>query len=66
MAHMDGRYDSTIMIHLACGSCSMNATMVETPTGRQAWKDHMATHNDRRDFRQWVWYVVPLPLELEP
>nr|CRY97272.1 hypothetical protein [uncultured prokaryote] len=57
--------DSTLMVHYLCRGCGMSATMVNTPTGQRAWSDHMDSHEDHSMYDQWIWYVVPLPLEVD-
>jgi hypothetical protein len=54
------------MSHYVCDICDMSATVVDTPVSRLAWLDHMTIHVRQSAFRQWVWYVTPLPFGVTP
>lgn len=54
---------TTPMFHFLCKECGVSATIVDTPTGRRAWADHMRLHPEPGHFETWAWEVVPLDLE---
>jgi len=60
---MDRDQQYTQMIHYHCDTCGISATCVDTPSARLAWCDHMDNHAVKAGYGQWVWTVVPLPLD---
>lgn len=57
---------ATDMVRFECGQCDMQVTMVCTMYSDPAWRDHMRSHHDELDFREWRWTVVPLDFGTPP
>jgi len=52
----------TAMIHYECFTCGVTATCVVTSSATLAWLDHMENHAERKNYGQWSWTVLALPL----
>jgi len=49
------------MIHFECFTCGMQATIVNTESGKLAWLDHVNRHAVPENYGIWTWMAVQAP-----